>query len=45
MGHSKEPSMHPFLIMVLTGYAVFMLTVAYGQIACAGAKSNGRKDT
>ena len=39
--------MTPFLAMVLTGYAVFMLTVAYGQIACASdnAKSKGRKDT
>ena len=37
--------MHWFLIMVLTGFVVFMLTVAYGQIACASAnaKAKGRK--
>lgn len=39
--------MTPFLALVLAGYAVFMVTVAYGQIACASdnAKSKGRKDT
>ena len=37
---AQETIMTPFLMMVLAGYAVFVVGLAVGQIQCAMASAN-----
>jgi hypothetical protein len=44
VGKSQEIVMTPFLALVLTGYAVFVVAVVFGQIQCARATAKAGAD-